>query len=60
MKNKRNNKKLLTRKEAALFLSVSLTTLKTWTDQNLIKSYRLGGRVYYKEQEIIEALELNQ
>ena len=56
MKNKRN-KGILTRKEAAAFLSVSLTTLKTWTDQKLLKAYKLGGRIYYKEQEIMSALE---
>lgn len=49
-------KSILTRKQAAALLSVSLTTLKTWTDQKLIKSYKLGGRVYFKEKEILEAL----
>lgn len=58
MKTKKS-KQLLTRKEAATFLSVSLTTLKAWTDQKLIKAYKLGGRVYYKEKEIMEALEIN-
>ena len=53
----KTNKKLMTRKEAAAFLSVSLTTLKAWTDQKFIKAYKLGGRVYYKEKEIMEALE---
>jgi excisionase family DNA binding protein len=52
----RVSKKILTRKEAADFLSVSLTTLKTWTDQQLLTAYKLGGRVYYKEKEIIKAL----
>ena len=50
------SKKILTRKEAADFLSVSLTTLKAWTDQQLLIAYKLGGRVYYKEKEIIKAL----
>lgn len=49
-------KKILTRKEAANFLSVSLTTLKAWTDQQLLTAYKLGGRVYYKEKEIMKAL----
>ena len=52
----RVSKKILTRKEAADFLSVSLTTLKAWTDQQLLTAYKLGGRVYYKEKEIIKAL----
>ncbi len=52
----RVSKKILTRKEAADFLSVSLTTLKAWTDQQLLIAYKLGGRVYYKEKEILKAL----
>lgn len=52
----RQARELLTRKEAALFLSVSLTTLKKWTDMQLLIAYRLGGRVYYKEKEIMKAL----
>lgn len=50
------NKSILTRKEAAELLSVSLTTLKAWSDQKLIKSYKLGGRVYFKEKELLLAL----
>ena len=56
MKTKQQ-KPLLTRKEAAALLSISLTTLKTWSDQNLIRAYKLGGRIYYKEKELIEALQ---
>lgn len=55
MKNK--TKAILTRKEAAEYLSVSLTTLKAWTDQKLLKAYKLGGRIYYIEKEIVSALE---
>ncbi|GAB5417997.1 MAG: hypothetical protein Crog4KO_14500 [Crocinitomicaceae bacterium] len=54
--NNKKGKVILTRKEAADFLSVSLTTLKTWTDQKLLKAYKLGGRIYYKEKEIVSAL----
>ena len=50
------NKSILTRKEAADLLSISLTTLKAWSDQKLIKSYKLGGRVYFKEKELLQAL----
>lgn len=57
MGKKSNARVILTRKEAASFLSVSLTTLKAWTDQKLLKAYRLGGRVYYKQSEIVSALE---
>ncbi len=53
----KKHKVILTRKEAAFLLSISLTTLKSWTDQKLLTSYNLGGRVYYKEKEIISALQ---
>ncbi len=58
MKMKKAKKKsILTRKEAADLLSVSLTTLKTWTDQKILQSYKMGGRIYYLENEIIGSLE---
>ena len=50
------NKDLMTRKEAANMLSVSLTTLRSWTVQKIIKSYKLGGRIYYKRNEILESM----
>ncbi|MCT4580853.1 MAG: helix-turn-helix domain-containing protein [Flavobacteriales bacterium] len=50
------NKELLTRKEAAEFLSISLSTLKNWTYDKLIKAYKLGGRIYYKRKELINSL----
>ncbi|PHR44289.1 MAG: excisionase [Fluviicola sp.] len=53
------SKSILTRKQAAELLSVSLTTLKSWSDKKLIKAYKLGGRVYYKEKELLKALELS-
>lgn len=46
----------MTRVQAAALLSVSLVTLRNWTTQGLLPSYQLGGRVYYKQQEIIAAL----
>jgi len=53
----KKNKLIVTRKEAAQMLSISLTTLKSWTDLGLLKSYKLGGRIYYKENEVLESLE---
>ncbi len=50
------NKELMTRKEAANMLSVSLTTLRAWTVKKIIKSYKLGGRIYYKRDEILESM----
>jgi len=47
---------LMTRAQAAALLSISLVTLRTWTAQGLLPSYQLGGRIYYKQKEIIAAL----
>jgi excisionase family DNA binding protein len=47
---------LLTRKETAQLLCISLPTLNEWTKTGVIKAHRIGNRVLYKEQEVIEAL----
>jgi len=52
----KKNKIILTRKETAHLLSVSLATLRVWTVKGLIKAYQLGGRVYYKQDEIIRSM----
>ncbi len=54
--NKNKREELLSRKEAAIFLSISLSTLKNWTYSKEIIGYKLGGKVYYKKQELINAL----
>lgn len=43
---------LVTRKDAASRLSVSLTTLDQWTKNGIIHAIRKGGRVYYRESEL--------
>ena len=47
---------LLTRKETADKLKISLVTLNDWTKRGLIQSYLIGGRVLYKESEIEASL----
>ena len=51
-----NEDKLLTRKETAKMLSVSLVTLCDWEKKNIIQSYRIGNLVRYKKHDIIKAL----
>ena len=46
----------MTRAQTAELLSISLVTLRNWTVQGLLPSYQLGGRIYYKQKEIISAL----
>ena len=49
--------KLLTQPEAIKFLKKSRQTLIKWRKKEIITSYRLGGRIYFKESELINALE---
>ncbi|SFF27484.1 helix-turn-helix transcriptional regulator [Flavobacterium xueshanense] len=51
-----NEDKLLTRKEIAKMLSVSLVTLCDWEKKNIIQSYRIGNLVRYKKSVIIKAI----
>jgi len=47
---------LITRKEAAKLLQVSLVTLSAWTKQGLFPFYRMNRRVYLKKSELLESL----
>jgi len=54
------SEKLLTRKETADKLKISLVTLNDWTKRGLVQSYLIGGRVLYKEDEIVASLHKTQ
>lgn len=43
-----NNKKLLTRKEAAEKYGVSYSTLNEWRKKGHLIPKKIGGRIYYK------------
>ena len=47
---------LLTRKEAAKLLGVSLVTLLDWTKTNRVTGYRIASRVRYKRAELESSL----
>lgn len=49
-------KLILTRKETAAFLNISLPTLHDYTKQGFIKGYKLGYKVRYKREDVLEAL----
>jgi excisionase family DNA binding protein len=49
---------LLTRKEAALLLGISLPTLHDWSKNGVITAYRIGTRVRYKRVELEQSLTL--
>lgn len=49
-------KQILTRKETAQLLSISLPTLHTYTQEGIIKAHRLGYKVRYLMSDIQDAL----
>ena len=50
--------RLLSRTETAELLSVNVSTLHNWHKKGILEPYALGGRVYYKYEDIINSLEL--
>ena len=48
---------LLSRKEAAELLKISLVTLSNYKREGRLPFYRLGNRVYFKKGDIMEAIE---
>ena len=47
---------LLTRKDTAKLLGISLPTLNEWTKAGELTSYRIGSSIRYKHHEVIQAL----
>jgi len=47
----------LSRKQFAKPLKFSLPTLHDWTKHGMLKSYKIGNRVLYKENEVTNSLE---
>jgi excisionase family DNA binding protein len=54
---KKEEPELLTRIQTALILSVSLPTLNEWTKEGRVIGYRIGSRVRYKKNEVIDSLQ---
>ncbi len=50
------NDLLITRQEAANLLGLSLPTLGTYTNEGKIQSYRIGTRIRYKKDELLNSL----
>lgn len=51
-----SNEKYLTREEASNLLQICLSTLNSWTKENIIPVYRIGRFVRYKASDIDNAL----
>lgn len=50
----------LTRKETCRILGVSLPTLNDYSKRGLIPSYRIGTRIRYKKEEVLNSLNQRQ
>ena len=48
--------KLLSRTETAKMLGVTLPTIIDWGKKGILKCYRIGNRVRYKQSEVMETL----
>ncbi len=48
---------LLTCKQTEEFLKVSNVTRIKYTNQGILKAYKLGSRTYYKKSELLQALQ---
>lgn len=55
-KSKDDGPEFLTRKETAELFKVSLVTIHDWSNNGLLKAYKLGNRTYYKRSELLQAL----
>lgn len=48
--------KYLTRSNVAKMLSVDLSTVHNYTKRNILKAYQIGSRIYYKRDEVENAI----
>ena len=55
-----NDLDLLTRKEVCELLKINQSTLYRWTKDNVIPSYGIANRIYFKRSEIEQILNNNK
>ena len=55
---KTNLPELLTRKQTADYLGISLVSLYYWTKEGKLQSYKISGRIRYKRDEILKAVQV--
>jgi excisionase family DNA binding protein len=51
------NNELLTRKQVATLLGISLVTLHDWTKRGIIPALRIGTRIRFKQVDVMAALQ---
>lgn len=52
----KDNVILLTRKEVAKMLGISLPTLHSWVKNGILVSYHIGSKVRFKKDEVLQSL----
>ena len=60
LKQSIQKKELMSRIETSELLGVSLVTVHKWVNQGLLSCYKLGGKVYFKRSEVMDAIESRQ
>lgn len=51
---KDKERKWLTKKDAIRYLHISTRTIENWVRDGIIRSYRLGGRIFFDQNELDE------
>jgi len=46
----------LTRKDVVKLLQINLSTLHNWTKKGILSSYSIGSRIYYRRDEVNNAI----
>jgi len=51
-----DDSKLITTRELTSYFRVTRATIVNWTRGGLLTAYKIGGRKYYKDKEVLKAL----
>ncbi len=55
--SKKQNDEFLTRQEVAYYLKISLVLIHSWNKHGILNPIRMGNRIFYKKQDILDVLE---
>jgi excisionase family DNA binding protein len=56
----KKERKWLAKKDAMRYLSISQRTIENWVNEGLLRSYRLGGRIFFDQYEIDEDIVISR
>ena len=58
--NEKPKRKWLAKKEAMNYLSVSQRTIENYVNQGFLCAYRLGGKIFFDQNEIDEKISMSR